>query len=780
MSRPAGRARRRQSPVAAGWALSLTLSLLALCAPALVHAAPAKLSAEVSDVEQQAKSLAIRFRTATGATQQLAEHRLVDAQVLYSLKDYDRAAILLLDYIRKYRNSRGYPEAVFYLADSLYQKRDFLSARRYFRQIVLQIKGQYYQESLQRLVELALRVGDTSDVKNYLTLLAAIPSHELKPSVPYVIGKYYFFSKDNDQALNSFRQINKQNAYYAQAQYFVGACLVRKKQDADALKIYQSLLRVPLTDDNSRHVRDLTHLAIGRLLYHFNKTSEAIDAYQKVSRRSKEFDAALYEIAWAYIKANKLPQSLRALDLLVLAQPDSPFVPEVKVLQGNVLIRLKQWGRATDLFTQTRDKFVPVHKRMKQLIDEQTDPKVFFDVLLARNLGSSGLAVTIKVPELAVRWVKERTEVKRAMHVVRDMRDVRESIDESRKLIKRLEQTVNSPSKIRIFPDFATAARHAVEVENRLSKVRSTILAREHALVSAVANASEKDQLATLAGRRSSLEGKVAKLPKTQAEFNARTKKRVSKVHALEKRLSKLEVLIQGLKAELVAAEKYFSDTAGAKNAAARQSFSTEASTLRSQITTLGADLDELKGLLAEARRSAGVGGEEEVAERDVKKQYTQLATTEHALLMQLRARLAGPDAREFDELAALMARCQAVDTQLLAFQGKLDQGVDAKLTTIKTAIAEEKARMAKYDVEANEYQTQTNKVAGGITYTGFQEVSKRFYEIVVRSDVGVIDVAWALKDAKSKEVSALVRQSKRDLKLLDDEFKEVLKDKDK
>ncbi|MBW2732354.1 MAG: tetratricopeptide repeat protein [Deltaproteobacteria bacterium] len=760
-----------------GWVLShLGISVLLIAFSA--EAAPSKkLESEVYDIEQQAQSLSIRFKTSGTTQPQLAEHRLVDAEVLYNLKDYARAAILLLDYVRKYPNSRGYPEALFYLADSLFQKRDFLSARRYFRKIVNEVKGQYYQEALQRLVELSLRTNDSTDVKVYLNLLSNVPRHQMKPSVPYVIGKYHFFAKDLDAALTSFRGVQTNNKYYMHSQYFIGACLVSKKQYAEGMKVFSALLKVQPRTSGDKHIRDLTHLAVGRLLYHNNKITEAIDEYQKISRRSKEFDAALYEIAWAYIKAKKLEQSLRALDLLTLAQPDSPFVPEVKVLQGNLLIRLKKWGRATDLFTHTRDKFVPVHKRMKQLLDEQKDPKVFFDVLLARNLGRGSLALTINVPDLALQWVKERDEVKRALHLVQDVRDVRETIDEAKKLIARLERTVNSPAKIRIFPDFATAKRHTVEVENRLARARRAILRREHALVHAVVSANERAKLDGLAAQRADIENEIKKLPTTTDSFNKRTKKHVGRAEALAKRLSKLSVLVEGLKAELVAAEKYFADTAGSKAPAARESFRKEATEIRTQIKTLDSEVDELQQLLEDAQRMAGVGGAEEVAERSTKDDYRQIAQREHTELQNLRSRLSGSAAAEFDTLSRLMARCVQVDTQLMAFNKKLEAGVDDKLSVIRNVINEEKAHMAAYDTEAGEYTAQTDQVAGTITYDGFQSVAKRFYDIVVRSDVGVIDVAWALKDAKTKQVSKLVRQRKMDLKLLDTEFKEVLKE---
>ena len=40
-----------------------------------------------------------------------------------------------------------------------------------------------------------------------------------------------------------------------------------------------------------------------------------------------------------------------------------------------------------------------------------------------------------------------------------------------------------------------------------------------------------------------------------------------------------------------------------------------------------------------------------------------------------------------------------------------------------------------------------------------------------------VVRLTWALKDAKSKDVSQLVMQRKVDLKLLDDEYGEVAED---
>ncbi|MFH1130903.1 MAG: hypothetical protein V1754_06180 [Pseudomonadota bacterium] len=164
-----------------------------------------RLRSELADLEQMAKTLTVKYQVQAASQEQLAEHRLVDAEILFSLKDYTRAAILLFDYVQKYKDTPGYPEALFHLADSLYHKRDFLSARRYFQIIIDRGQGEYYQEALQRLIELSLQTGDTTDVPKYLDALSNIPAHMVQSSAHYVRGKYYFFQRANRRCNDRFQ-----------------------------------------------------------------------------------------------------------------------------------------------------------------------------------------------------------------------------------------------------------------------------------------------------------------------------------------------------------------------------------------------------------------------------------------------------------------------------------------------------------------------------------------------------------------------------------------------
>ncbi|MCC6751726.1 MAG: tetratricopeptide repeat protein [Deltaproteobacteria bacterium] len=762
-----------------GWGQRLGLGAVALAVVCVAFPALAgpgsDVRTEVSEIEQQTRTLSVRHRTQAASSEQLAEHRLVDAQVLYNLRDYTRAAIILLDYVNRFKNTRGYPEAVFFLADSLYNKRDFLSARRYFQLIVSEVRGKYYQEALQRLIELSLRTGDTAEVNTYLSLLGNIPADQLKPSVPYVKGKFYYFKGDLDTAASAFRAISQGHTYYHHAQYFLGAIYVRRKDHAGAMRVYQDLLRVPTKSGGDQQVRQLTYLALGRLLYEKGKIAEAIDQYQRVDRRSKEFDTALYEICWAFVKAGEFQKASRALDLLMLAHPDSPFIPEVRVLQGNLLIRLKEWGKATDLFSKTREQFHPAQARMAGLLATHKDPNVFFDALLARNTGE--MSITIQVPELALNWVKELPNVGRALGVVTDVREMQGSVSESKELIERLERAINSPARIKIFPEFASARTSSLELENRVAHARRRILAEERRLIEPVATGTERDQLASLYGKRATLERLIEKLPVDAAGISSREQTKIGQLVLLDRQISELQVMVQSLRAQLVASEKYVRDTAKSAKADARESFRKETDEVRSIIAGLQAEVEELRKAVSDAKDASGVGGPEEVAERQLRAKYKEVVAAEHQFYAALRPRLGGAQGGEFDGLAGLLQRCASVEVTVDSFNQRLDQGVEQKLTHVRAVIKEERDLLEKYNVEVAEYKSQSDQVAGAVAYDGFRDIAKRFYEIVVRADVGIIDVAWALKDAKSKELSRLARQQKMDLKVLDDEFREVLKE---
>src|SRR5687768_1798638 len=115
-------------------ALAVSLAL----APARADSLDAN-AKRLATLEAQATDLERLVRPPAGPPQgdpETIERRLVQAQVAHGVGRHADAALLLYDIVEKYPSARSYPEALFFLADSLFLKGDNQLARGYFHRIV--------------------------------------------------------------------------------------------------------------------------------------------------------------------------------------------------------------------------------------------------------------------------------------------------------------------------------------------------------------------------------------------------------------------------------------------------------------------------------------------------------------------------------------------------------------------------------------------------------------------------------------------------------------------
>jgi len=765
---------------------------------------------------------------------EIADRRLIDAQVLYELKNYEAASIILFDVVDKYPNSPAYPEALFYLADSLYLKRDFLSSRRFFEKIVeVGPSNPRYQESLQRLIELSLHTGDYDPVDGYIAKLDATQIQKPLPSVPYVKGKYYYFRKQFDKALEAFKPIGSDHKYFFHATYFVAAANVAMGQEKwdDAIHAFGVIIKTEAKTDAQKRIVELAHMGMARLYLERGQLTQALDEYAKIGQKSDHFNDMLYESAWVAIRGKDYLKARRQLDLLLLSAPDSPLAPEVKLLIGSLHVRQNEYGPATDAFTKTRDEFEPVYKLLEAELAKTGDPVAYFKDLIQKNLSKFDIQTVL--PPSSSKWVKDEPDIQRTAVLIGDENDLRKSLEESAEIVKRLERALNGPARVNVFPELATSRGKAVELSNELTDVRKQLAQRESALIGPVAGA-QKGQLDALEQERAALEGQLAQLPAKLAAVQDRQAKARGAFNDIDKKASELGVEVNGLKAQLDAARKLYDDAARRAKADTLASPASMAdpstpeaveapapyakrveelggrmAELRKRTDAFRQRLDKIKtGLLeaplgqkveiegctadAEAVRSGldgvrrdileaattvGVDDADMQAAAAVRAKYGELLMRQHAVGVEVRSRLGGNERTKADQIESILERARGVDGKIGSFNARVDEMLDVRLKDILSALAEEKTKVAAYKEKLGGYMGESADVGGAIVADNFKAVAQRFYNVVVRSDVGIIDVAWALKDASTKETNRLVAERKRELKLLDDEFKEVLKE---
>src|SRR5687768_660620 len=108
-----------------------------------------------------------------GRGRDVPTRRTIDAQVNFGIGNYDEAAIVLYDVVERYPNHKVYDEALYYLSESLFLKGDFVASRSYFTKLVVErgTQSRFYQQSLERLIELTLKLNDSTNVDKWLALL---------------------------------------------------------------------------------------------------------------------------------------------------------------------------------------------------------------------------------------------------------------------------------------------------------------------------------------------------------------------------------------------------------------------------------------------------------------------------------------------------------------------------------------------------------------------------------------------------------------------------------
>jgi hypothetical protein len=89
--------------------------------------------------------------------------------------------------------------------------------------------------------------------------------------------------------------------------------------------------------------------------------------------------------------------------------------------------------------------------------------------------------------------------------------------------------------------------------------------------------------------------------------------------------------------------------------------------------------------------------------------------------------------------------------------------------------VAHEKAELASYRREFLLYEAESRALGGTVLGNAFRDVKSKFYEVLVRSDVGIVDVNWSQKEESDDDLQRLNLDKSREIKQLKDEFSDLI-----
>lgn|GEM_PF-304987 len=760
---------------------------------------------EYGQAEDPSELLELRRRFAEGETQ-------------YLLGEYANAAALLYDVVDApiYRPEESRPDAMFYLADSLYREGSWLEARRYFRELAELRVPRHLQDSLLRLIDLSEKVNDHTGIEElYQALIGqAGTENKVKPEVVYVHAKWTARRSDlpDEQrislALASFGRIGDASEFGAQSRYFEGALLVQRGQLELAQAAFEKVLALPqvknaptaadvaltpvgLTGEaavkagraaKASRMRDLALLAIGRVMFETGKTQDAIAHYLQIEHDSDSYNDALYELSACYQKQGEFEKALHITDLLLLLVEDSTIAPEARLQQASLQLRIKRYEKAIDSYEQLGNEMRPVQARIQELVSVP-DPVAYYNQLLER--GQSTLDTTQLLPEVARKYITGR-DASTARVIIEQLGAGRQGLQDSRVLLETLDAALQS-GKLELFPTLQEGNLRALEVENALVRADGQLVTIESRLVLR-ADPTVAAQLQAARAQRQQLDARVAQLPDSAAEFEQRKAAALARVAQLAKADFRLGQEIDSLEAQLTAAEKWQKDTSGERLSKATAGHRAEAKQAEAEfvkgidadrvvVRELEADRQRIERALDVAKGSVvgAVGG----GDRDdkLRADYTQAAKSESAASAAVGAQLPPRDRALETRIQGAIATVSELRQRVATVRSSIRARAQVKLAGLRSRLDREAQNLNGYGSEVGEVEGGTKQLLGRITTESFARVGRIFGDIILKADVGVIDTAWSQKRERTDSITTLEEKKQKELKALGDEFSEVLKE---
>lgn len=765
---------RGPASAAARWGLGVGVALLALAGSAWADRVD-DAHRKLNELDEKVRKVDGEFKEAPPIDPNAPDRRVLEAQTLFELKNYFEAATLCLLVIEKYPNSRAYDDAIHLLGEARYQDGDLMSARLYFEQAIQKGSGsRREQAALQRLVEIALKLDDFGHVDDYFEKLARIPSASLDPAVPYVRGKYLYFRDKLDEALVALAAVAPTNPYYMQSRYFVATTLVKKGDLAAAIAGFDEVLRLQPRTDNEKEIQDLARLAIGRLHYQRSQFDKAKEAYLSVPQSSKLFPDALYESAWNSIKSGDFNGAYRALDLILLKNSEASQGPELKLLMGNLQLRLTNYFRASEQFSQTLAEYEPVYKELQLTQERARSDAKFFDGLMAKGLDKFDIASVF--PRGAMKLVVADADVARLLGLSDEVGQLTRDIKDSEQILGRLERAVSGGARVGVFQDLAAGRAQSTEILNQTVDIRRRFADEARRLAEQYLSPQDKSLLGGIELERKNFDQQVENLPMTADALKDRAMAVRGEFASLDGRASEMNVEIQAAEAVLVGLEQYFSISSSAQKIRA-EDLKQPINDLRQEIVDMRAQLEKLRNEIVEASQDAGLAGATGAGERGMTLRFTDLLKREQEILQRARGAMPAGATAELDRYLEVLQRSDALQRRLFEFDARLDQVADARLRSVKEQLVTERAQLAIAVGKLGSVLGEGQSVGGGLAQAMLTRVTDRFYDLTVQSDVGLIDVSWGLKDQSSGNLSKFTNQQKLELKALDDDFRALLKE---
>ncbi|HEY1958479.1 MAG TPA: tetratricopeptide repeat protein [Polyangiaceae bacterium] len=753
-----------------------------------------KAQQEISAITQDAKNVDATIQKAKEDVRS-PESRVANGELLFRMKDYDRALVVLSEVIEGFPETPSMVDALYWRGETFYAAKDYLAARRDYRAIVKRGNEPRFQpyvsKALTRLVDVSFRTGDVASLDEVFANLNLVPPTQVDAALTYAKGKAYFAKKDYGDAQSQFSAVPNGTPFTHQARYFQGLIALKQVQAGlpppstdpnappppkasykAAIDAFKQVTVLPPDTDDHRHVIDLAWMAIGRMAYEQEQFQLAREAYSKVGRDSPEFDTMLYELAWVYVRLGDVQRAERALEVLSIADPDSTYLADGTLLRADLLLRAGAFDKALELYTTIRTQYDPIRQKVEDFLGSTSDVAVFYNKLSAHMLDE--LDTNSEIPPIAVRWAREMEDGPLAFAVIKDVNECKTLIKQSEDLIRRLNALIGASNRVRAFPELLAGEEMALGLLNRLSKSRLELAKG----LDDEEPGSLSGDIATVHDQRKQLEAAITGLPVSAADFAERDQQGKAQWNSVSQSLSRNQLEIDQLQAVVNALRRVIKDGPAqgvTRDPSSIKQFQTEIDENERLLRQYRDQADVLRKQIEVGRAQIGLGDARYQADAQSRASYRDTVDREVQLA---GSGGGGRDAQVYaGKVTGILVQIRAQEDQLTSAFMRLEQQVGGRVGDLQKKVDAEAANIANYKDQLGKLDGEAQDLVGHVAQRNFGLVRDKLKNIVLRADVGITEQAWEVREEELDRVRNLQTERSRQEQLLDEELKEVLDD---
>lgn len=807
----------RRTLTAAPLSLALLLSLPAipLIAGVLVHSPSAaaatpnrgfnldKAVERIEEIESVIVAAEEAANTEKGATEEELAKRVVNGQLMLVDNDVERAAIVFLDILENHRGSLAASQALYFLGESLAllemdrwaiecftgNLRDNTDDGRRFHQrsmaglfdlaVPRREDGFARRPGLSATPEVRARLQaigmsvevdppagkvDEATITRVTLAVESIAPENREIALRYAYGRWLYFQGKHEAALDSLDSVSPLDIpmsgggadarWRVRAAYF-GATAALALGDYDsALARFEAVTAARPSSERDKRIVELAWMARARIHHDLDQTDLSVTSYRRISRDSPFFPEAMYETAWTLLRAGNYDRALQALDLLLVYDPESPILPEIKQLRGKVKIQMRDWPGAENEFLALRREFDELSKRLGRQLEAKADAADYFAAVAAEDMQHFSLGGVMPVEAVPVGDTLPRAV--QTVGLANDVGDVGQMLFDTVALLMRMEAAVRAKERARLFTDLGAHLSSLDSIDIEIIELKEDLLVRARTGVNGAGLADIEAQRKALRKRVDNPLGDGSSRDGATGEVRERAEE-----------LHQLDLTVQALRAQLIATERYYDETRKDQRIDP-QGFLTQAAEMRDEIAELERAVATMEAEVEELHTALRFSDPWIEAQRLALDEYSAFLDRAFAALLQARA---DADAQK------IWDRCTSLRERVSDGRGRLDNAAGRRLARAITILREERANLDRYAVEFDAKHGEARVLVGQVMQASYRDVVGELANLVTRSEVGLLDVAWAIQEVEAEEIRRLETTRERDLGELDRVLRQATED---